>query len=80
MNELCKNTKEFKDESMQYFMGVDAYDGKNFAACVMAKNVDGEIIVVYNGRSNNKDDFEKEVKMIAAYYDIPDDKIMKEQP
>jgi len=69
----------FYDSSKKYVMGVDSYDGKNFAACVMSKDIKGETVVVYIGKGNNKEDFEKEVNTIAAYFNIQKENIFKEQ-
>ncbi len=65
----------FYDPNSNYVMGVDT-GGKRFAICVMRKNNDG-IDICYMGKGRDKVDFDNEVKMIAAFYHIPESQILK---
>lgn len=70
----------FYDPNSNYFMGIDAYGGDNpIAICVMKKNGNG-IEVCYMGKTRDKLAYENEVKMLAAFYNIPDSQILKEIP
>ncbi len=64
----------FYDKNSNYFMGIDSYDDKVSAACVMKQG--GE--VVYMSRSTDKEAFKKEIEMIAAFYHISSKNILKE--
>jgi hypothetical protein len=64
----------FYDKDANYFMGIDTYDKNCSACCVMKQG--GE--VVYIGRSTNEKYFKKEVEMIAAFYHILPNNILKE--
>lgn len=63
------------DTPHKYFIGVDASkDNNDYAFCVMRK--DGEVMEY--GRTNNEEDFEKEVARVANFYNILPDQILKE--
>jgi hypothetical protein len=58
-------------------MGVDTYDERSMAICVMKRTSKG-VEICYIGKARNKVDFENEVKTIAAFYHIPENQILKE--
>lgn len=67
------------DAQKQYQMGVDTYDENFGAICVISrKEINGVMVCEYLNRIH-KEDFEQEVKRISQYYNIPEDKILKER-
>ncbi|MES2287420.1 MAG: hypothetical protein V4547_17130 [Bacteroidota bacterium] len=63
----------------EYVMGIDTYDKNMGAICVISKNITGGNLVCEYSSRVHKEDFEEEVKRVAQYYNIPEDKILKEQ-
>ncbi len=61
-----------------YYMGADYNsDEGRFSICIMDKDKD-MIICMYNGRTADPKEYEKEVDKVATYYKIPDNHILKE--
>lgn len=65
----------------EYIMGVDEYDkgykAPSFAICVIKNNDNNEKEVVAVYHSHIEKDYEAEIKRLADFYKIPDNKIFK---
>ncbi len=63
-----------------YVMGIDphGYDGVTGSICVIRKDNDGSPFVEYLNTFRDKNDYEREVKAVATYYNIPENNIFKE--
>lgn len=73
-----------KDDNpnIEYVMGIDPYgfDDKTSSICVMkrAKGGGTPMGIQYVNSFRNEKDYEKEIKRLTQYYNIPEENILKE--
>ncbi len=62
-----------------YCMGAD-YNSDEGQFCIMVMRKETkEFVCMYNGRTNDPKEYEKEIEKVAAFYKIPDNHILKEK-
>ena len=67
-------------EEEYYVMGVDSckFGGRESHVAIVMKNVGGRMQVVDSVRTDNEKEFKSEVKRLANYYSVPEEKIIRE--